>query len=706
MDNNLFTLGIKEACRRAERLASLLSSDASAARDLSMQAIEELETALEELRVADEEMGIQNDRLTQTHHELISAQMDYELLIDAAFDGYFVTDSFGVIDRVNARAAQLLEIEDRFLVGKPLILFVAEKDRSAFRTELNRPEADRAQRQFDLSLAPRQGGPIPVTLTVVPGRSPEGTPKNRWLLKKRSTETVSEGSPEFPEAQKSLVSDSTRRSQNKNRPEAVPADFLGFLSHALRTPLNAILGWSGILGAGLGDKALIERAIATITRNANAQARIINDLLDLSQMDSDELRLQLVSMELHRLVNASVELGETLAAERQITIETEISKDMPLFKVDPARFNQIMWHLLTNAIKFSPAGSHVQVKLGMAGHNAQISVKDSGIGITPEEMPHLFDRFRPRRITTARAPAGLGLSLPLVKGLVSLHGGTIHVESSGRGLGSTFTVILPAVTTWSTNPCLLTGTYRASINNPAHLDGLNVLIVDDDRDAIEMVSFVLGCSGALVRSATSAVEALNLLATGEVELLLADIAMPGQDGYDLIRQVRLNQKLRLPAIAVTAYVGTEARQRILAAGYDRHLRSPSILKHCCRASRNSAELESQLSSVARAPPHHKSFLLLYPALCIPESHDAGFSAEIILAGSSIVSISSSERIPEPASTSFKETSRLTASLAISAALAYPIRGARAVTSETVRSAYHLHRSASATIPSIHLRVNT
>jgi signal transduction histidine kinase len=352
-------------------------------------------------------------------------------------------------------------------------------------------------------------------------------------------------------------------------------EFLATLSHELRTPLNAILGWIYILRSGRLDAAASARAVETIERNARAQAQLVNDLLDVSRIISGKMLLDLRPTEVGPAIESAIQSVRPAAEAKGIALRTELGERARVIG-DPQRLQQIVWNLASNAIKFTPKGGRVTVRTANADGRVEITVADTGPGIAPEFLPYIFERFRQADSSTSRSYGGLGLGLAIVRNLTELHGGTVRAASEGEGRGAMFTVALP----------LLAGDTRDSGERDAEpaaradgtpLMGIKVLIVDDDDDARELLRVMLREAGAELREAASAAEAIGLLDIWIPHVLLSDLAMPGEDGFELIRRVRGRAADRggaVPAAALTARVRPEDRAKALEAGFQLHIGKP------------------------------------------------------------------------------------------------------------------------------------
>jgi PAS domain S-box-containing protein len=351
-------------------------------------------------------------------------------------------------------------------------------------------------------------------------------------------------------------------------------EFLATLSHELRTPLNAVLGWAHMLRSGNLRPDVTEKALASLERNAMAQAQLVDDLLDVSRIISGKLQMQSAAVDLALVIREAVDTVRPAAVSKRVRLRTATdSRRRLLVTGDADRLRQIVWNLLSNAIKFTPPRGRVQVTLARDGVEAVIAVNDSGQGIDPEFLPFVFERFRQADGTATRRHGGLGLGLAIVRHLTEAHGGTISAESEGPDRGSTFTVRLPVRGARSAGS---SKAREVRMIAQTILEGARILVVDDEADARELIRTVLQRQGGDVTLAASAGEALHAIEAHAFDVIVADIGMPDQDGYSLIQAVRSMPPPagRMPAVAVTAYAGDVERERVLAAGYDRHLPKP------------------------------------------------------------------------------------------------------------------------------------
>ena len=381
-------------------------------------------------------------------------------------------------------------------------------------------------------------------------------------------------------AQAAVAMDNARLYRQAQEANRMKDEFLATLSHELRTPMNAIMGWAQLLREGKLDAATTARAVQTIDRNARVQTQLISDILDVSRIVSGKLRLDVRPVELVRAVEAALDTIRPAAEARDIDVQTALDAGTGLVSGDADRLQQVVWNLLSNAIKFTPSGGRVHVRLVRIEPHVQLTVQDSGIGIDRDFLPHVFERFRQGDSSSTRPHGGLGLGLALVRDLVELHGGTVQVSSAGRDQGATFTVKLPVIGAVRPPAPELPPAAPESATMAAlagSLRGVNVLLVDDEADARDLFKAVLEGSGARVTAVGSGAEAYSSFTTSPPDVVVSDIEMPEENGYDLIRRLRgLPEERggRIPAAALTAYARAEDRIRALRAGFQHHVTKP------------------------------------------------------------------------------------------------------------------------------------
>lgn len=373
------------------------------------------------------------------------------------------------------------------------------------------------------------------------------------------------------------------KSEQKARHEAEAAnrlkdEFLATVSHELRTPVNVILGWSGMLIRSSMDEQQGHHAIEVIHRNAQAQAHVIEELLDVSRIITGKLRMEMGAVDLVPLLKDAIDGVRPAIDAKGLTIDTSWSR-VPAIWGDGDRLRQVLWNVLANAVKFTPEGGHISVRAGRIDGYVEIKVVDDGIGIPRDVLPFVFDRFRQADSSATRAHGGLGLGLAIVKQLVEMHGGSVNAASDGTGEGTEFTIRLPIGRRAVDDTTIPTVSALAPAGAPGQLprlDAVRILVVDDDPDGREMVAELLQAQGATVAICASAADALALLPQFRPDVLLADIAMPGVDGYELQERLRTTvpADLRPRSIALTAYARAEDKERVLAHGYAAHVAKP------------------------------------------------------------------------------------------------------------------------------------
>jgi PAS domain S-box-containing protein len=466
----------------------------------------------------------------------------------------------------------------------------AEADIDLFYSVLHEEDRERTRTAVDRALF--YGEPYDVEYRTV---APDG--RERWVRAKGRAYLDADGKPTRLDGvtldisklktteqlrEQALVAERVAR-EEAERVSRMKDEFLATLSHELRTPLNAIVGWSQILSRRPVLSEQVREGLEVIERNAKAQTQIIEDLLDMSRIISGRIRLDLRRLALAEVVTAAVQSVQPSAEVKGVRLRTVLDPYARPVSGDVNRLQQVVWNLLTNAIKFTPKGGQIEVLLERVNSHLELSISDTGEGIAPEFLPHLFERFRLADASTTRRHGGLGLGLSIVKQLVELHGGTVRAKSPGSGRGSTFTVLLPVSIV--EEPHRLTGAAPRALPlspsagpvEPPSLIGITILVVDDDPDARRIMERILTEGGASVVSASSASEALTILPQLQPDLLISDIGMPDEDGYDLIKKVRTLSRTdggATPALALTAFVRSEDRQRALRSGYQMHVAKP------------------------------------------------------------------------------------------------------------------------------------
>jgi len=473
--------------------------------------------------------------------------------------------------------------------------FVHPEDRDALRQAVGEAIANRTDYEIDFRYTTRTGKP---GWMIGRGRAffdADGKPYRMAGLGLDVTERK-----RAEKEREELIEREHRARTEAEEANRIKDEFLATLSHELRTPLTAILGWLSMLRAERLDKETAAHALETVERNARAQAQLIEDLVDVSRIAGGKLNLEVKPVELLPLINAAVDIVRPAANAKRIQIEISAQASMGPVAGDAARLQQIIWNLLSNAVKFTSRDGRVDISLRRAELSAELVVRDTGMGISPEFLPNVFERFRQAESSITRSHGGLGLGLAIVRHLTELHGGSVTAESPGEGLGATFTIRIPlamqseeTAIAGSEEPREGPGTTRQ------RLEGVRVLIVEDEPDARELLALTLECAGARVEAVQSVKEALDNLQLFKPDVLLSDIGLPLESGYELIRKVRSlsSETSRIPAVALTAFVTEKDQQLALDAGFQLHLAKPvqsevlvEAIERLANSNNNSGEL--------------------------------------------------------------------------------------------------------------------
>ncbi|MBD1999718.1 response regulator [Leptolyngbya sp. FACHB-541] len=587
-----------------ERVSTLLQhahSNSLQHPELLSEALEELGTSLEELRMSQEVLNQQNQELLEAHAALEVERQRYQELFEFAPDGYLITDSEGNIQEANHAASLLLKVPQKYLIGKPLTVFVPQPEHGAFWNELNRLQQVERLSEWIIRLQPRGAHPFDAALTVTTMFDSKGNSVGlRWLLRDISERkqleaaqlqnALAEMTNQALEAEivrrRQLEQELRQQAESLNQASTLKDEFLAIVSHELRSPLNAMLGWTQMLRNKQLNESMVARGLETIERNARAQVKLVEDLLDISRIIRGKLFLNIRPINLVSVIQAAIKSAQPAFTAKNIQIRTVLDESATFVLGDGDRLQQIVWNLLANSTKFTPQHGLIEVRLERIATNAVITVSDTGEGIRSNFLPYVFDRFRQAEQATTRCHGGLGLGLAIVRQLVEIHGGTVEADSPGEGQGATFTVTLPLLV----NKEEVRGWEEIYPSNlsPFHpLLGLQVLVVDDEADNREWIAVVLKDAGANVKTVTSANEALQVIQQSQPDILISDVRMPEQDGYALIRQVREIESERpnlipttakhahLPAIALTAYDREDDdRKQLLDAGFQLQLPKP------------------------------------------------------------------------------------------------------------------------------------
>jgi len=506
--------------------------------------------------------------------ELSAALSEREARLRSYFDlslvGTAILSPDGTCSEVNDELCRMLGYTPAELLGMPWWALVHPNDRAAFATLLRRMLSGGARpERRDTRYVRKDGAMIHGIASARGLPGPHGGTDHVMVLvqditERKRAEAEQEQYLERAEAARERAEEASRAKD----------EFLATVSHELRTPLTPILAWSNMLRtAELGPERRTA-ALVAIEQSAKAQAQLIDDLLDVSRIVSGEWRLTLLPVEVASAISAAVDVMLPAARARGVKLDVSLPESRVPVLGDSDRLQQVISNLLSNAVKFTPPDGQVQVSLERLEACARIVVRDTGEGIDPDFLPHVFERFRQADSSATRHHGGLGLGLAIVRTLVELHGGTVRADSPGKGLGAVFTVELPLAA--EVESAIEPVPHREPAAARTSLGGLHVLVVDDDPRSNAVVSAVLASRGVEVRIAGSTPEALEIVRRWAPDVLVSDIAMPGQDGYALLEKLRARERGlgRIPAIALTAYAGTAERHRLLAAGFEAHIAKP------------------------------------------------------------------------------------------------------------------------------------
>ncbi|HEY9611227.1 hybrid sensor histidine kinase/response regulator, partial [Allocoleopsis sp.] len=490
----------------------------------------------------------------------------YRRIVETANEGIWLIDPQARTTYVNSQMAQMLGYSVEQMLGRSYFEFIYESDRAAAKYRFEqRKQGFKDQSEFRLCC---QDGSL---IWVLSCTSPIFGDNGEFSGVLAMVTDVSDRKRAELEQKQLLEREQAARAQAETANQ-MKDEFLAILSHELRSPLNPILGWSKLLRSRKLDESTTARALETIERNALVQSELIEDLLDVSRIIRGKLSLNISSVNLASTIESAIETVRLAAEAKLIQLDLKIDSTIGMVKGDSNRLQQAIWNLLSNAVKFTPNGGRVEVRLEYNDTHAQIQVSDTGKGIHPDFLPYVFDYFRQENSTTTRQFGGLGLGLAIVRHLIELHGGSVKAASPGEGLGTTLTVTLPLMHLDALAP-----DKNSVLEDSPNLEGIRILVVDDEADTLELLVFILEQYGVEVRAVTSVAEVLEVLAQWQPDLLLSDIGMPEIDGYMLICQIRSlppEQGGEIPAIALTAYAGETNQQQILQAGFTRHVTKP------------------------------------------------------------------------------------------------------------------------------------
>jgi PAS domain S-box-containing protein len=471
----------------------------------------------------------------------------------------------GIITSWNPAAERMFGWPAAEAIGEPITIIIPEDRLDEEATVLACLRRGETIDHYESVRRRKDGVLIPVSLTVSPIRDPRGA----VIGASKIARDITERKRVEDDRARALAREQAARTEAE-RASQVKDEFLATLSHELRTPLTAIMGWVRMLRQGTLDEGAADRALEIVDRNTQALTRLVEDILDISSITMGRFRLESVPVDLAAVVRAAIDSVRHAATAKHIRLDISVEATIRPVLGDAGRLQQVVWNLVANAVKFTPDKGHIEVTLASVGSYAELRVRDNGQGITPEFAPRLFERFTQYDATPTRQHGGLGMGLAIVRHLVELHGGTVGAESPGPGRGATFIVRLPQVLADAGSPG------GRSDPAPPVLGGIRVLTVEDEPDTRELIAAVLRQAGADVVVAASVDEALGALATSRPDIVLCDIAMPGRDGYDLVREAkrRPGPLAKVPFVALTAHVQEHERRRSLAEGFSVHVPKP------------------------------------------------------------------------------------------------------------------------------------
>ncbi len=545
---------------------------------------------LQELAVHQEEVRAQNAQLREMQRHLELSRDRYADLYDFAPLAYVSLDSSGTITEVNLTGAKLLGMQRPELIGRPLGAFVARSDLNRFLDHLRRCRLEQ-ELSAEVQLQSIDGRSFPAHLTTHVAQPAVGAGD---ALFRTAITDLTEYQRVEEDRQNALLRESAARAASETKDRLI-----AMVSHELRTPLSAVLLWAKILQIKLVGHDEASHALEVIVRSAEAQRQLIDDLLDISRISSGKLRLELRHIALAPLVSNAVESVLPAARAKAISIEAQVASEIGMVRVDPDRLRQVLWNLLNNSVKFTPEGGQIRLEAERVGMELDLRVSDTGQGIDPTLLPHIFEPFRQAESPiTTRSHGGLGLGLAISKQLIEQHGGHIHVTSEGIGRGATFVVRLPLMAIRPEAQGLGASSFSevAASPDPAALAGIQVLLVEDEAATRGALETLLGAAGARLIAVDSAQAAIDVFRRLRPDVIVGDIGMPGVDGYQMMQQLRgmeqAGGQTPTPAVALTAFASSDDRDRAREAGYNVHLAKPV----------EPSELVTTLQRLARGSP--------------------------------------------------------------------------------------------------------
>jgi PAS domain S-box-containing protein len=492
-------------------------------------------------------------------------------IISSAEDAIASKDLDGIVTSWNKAAEDLFGYTSEEMVGQPISLLIPFDHPDEEPQILARIRRGERIAHYETRRVRKDGRVIDVSLTVSPIRDGTG----RIIGASKIARDITEQKRAAARERDALYQAQQARKQAEEA-SRTKDEFLATISHELRTPMTAIVGWSRLLLSGQLRPDLQQRALETIDRNARSQAQLIEDLLDVSRIVTGKLRVDLKPVDLGGVVLAAVEAIRPSAEAKRIRMQTLFETGLAPILGDAERLQQVVWNLLSNAVRFTNPMGTVQVELGRVDSRVELRVRDDGVGIKQEFLPHIFDRFTQADSSITRSQGGLGMGLAIVKSLVELHGGAVSAYSAGENQGALFTIKLPVSVVWhgrSMPPGSKNPVETAAFDCP-ELVGVKILVVDDEKDTCDMLRFIFNSVGAVVETASSVEGALAVFDRWKPDIVVSDIGLPHVDGYELIRILRTQRRSAVPAVALTAMARIEDRIKALNSGYQMHVAKP------------------------------------------------------------------------------------------------------------------------------------
>lgn len=544
-----------------------------------------IEIAFNHLRVENRDLFAGFIRDISERKRTEQAQAVFAAIVDSSNDAIVSKTLEGIITSWNNGAERIFGYTEAEVIGKPILVIIPPERADEEPRILARQARGEGIDHFETVRVRKDGRRIHVSVTISPIKDSHG----RIVGVSKIARDITAQKMAEEEREELLVRERNAR-EEAQRADRTKDEFLATLSHELRTPLTAILGWSQMISANRLSEAERTQGLEIIQRNAHLQSQLVDDILDVSRIITGKLRLEVRPVELSHVIEAAVESVLPASEAKEIRLQRVMDSGTGLISGDPARLQQVVWNLLANAIKFTPRGGRVQVRLERVNSHIEIIVSDTGGGIDPEILPYIFERFRQADQSSTRRFGGLGLGLAIVRHIVENHGGSVEAESPGLDQGATFTVKLPLMAARQIVAMpdgeeervhsLASSGLRSTVADfecPPELNDLQVLVVDDEEDARGLVKKVLESCGAVVTSAASVAEAMEALRKARPDVMVSDVGMPGEDGYSLIKKVRAlsaEDGGQTPAAALTAYARMEDRLQVLRAGFQIHLPKP------------------------------------------------------------------------------------------------------------------------------------